>query len=59
MYQERTIATVVPAYNEESLISRVIETMPAIVDWIVVVDDASGDDTANVVRDFATHGFKS
>ncbi len=56
MYQEHTIAVVVPAYKEELLISRVIETMPAIVDWIVVVDDASGDDTANVVRDFATPG---
>ena len=28
MYRDHTIAVVVPAYNEEPLISRVIETMP-------------------------------
>ena len=28
MYQNHTIAVVVPAYNEETLIARVIETMP-------------------------------
>ncbi|OQY26970.1 MAG: ribonuclease BN [Anaerolineaceae bacterium 4572_5.1] len=56
MYQEHTIAVVVPAYKEELLISRVIETMPAIVDWIVVVDDASGDDTAKIVRNAITPG---
>ena len=52
MYQDHTpstssgqrIAVVVPAYNEEILISRVIETMPDYVDRIVVVDDASEDD---------------
>ena len=28
MYQNHTIAVVVPAYNEEALIACVIETMP-------------------------------
>jgi glycosyltransferase involved in cell wall biosynthesis len=41
---------VVPAYNEEKLIGRVLETMPAYVDKIVVVDDKSEDRTAEIVR---------
>jgi glycosyltransferase involved in cell wall biosynthesis len=50
MFQEHKIAVVVPAYNEEALIGRVIETMPDCVDRIVVVDDASPDGTVDVVR---------
>lgn len=50
MYQEHKIAVVVPAYNEQALLGRVIETMPDCVDRIVVVDDASPDGTADVVR---------
>ncbi len=49
MYCEHTVAVVVPAYNEEVLIRRVIETMPDYVDKIVVVDDCSQDATAEVV----------
>jgi glycosyltransferase involved in cell wall biosynthesis len=50
MFQEHKIAVVVPAYNEQALIGRVIETMPDCVDRIVVVDDASPDGTVDVVR---------
>jgi glycosyltransferase involved in cell wall biosynthesis len=39
------IAVVVPAHNEEVLISKVISTMPDFVDHIVIVDDASTDGT--------------
>jgi glycosyltransferase involved in cell wall biosynthesis len=52
MYKDHTIAAVVPAYNEETSISRVIETMPEYVDRIVVVDDASRDGTAETVRHY-------
>ena len=52
MYQDQTIAVVVPAYNEEVLIKRVIETMPTLVDHIVVVDDASQDGTVDTVREY-------
>lgn len=55
VYKGKTIAVVVPAYNEERLIGRVIETMPEWVDRIVVVDDCSQDGTADQVRTLASH----
>ena len=48
-----TIAVVVPAYNEEIKIRAVIETMPETVAHVFVVDDASSDGTAGVVREIA------
>jgi len=39
----RTIAAVVPAYQTAETIQAVVGQMPACVDWIIVVDDASSD----------------
>jgi len=50
MYQEKKICVVVPAHNEETQILKVIQTMPEYVDAIVVIDDASPDNTVDVVR---------
>ena len=50
MFQNKRIGVVIPAYNEELLIGRVLTTMPDFVDRIVVVNDASTDKTAEVVR---------
>ena len=50
MYKGKTIAVVVPCYNEETQIKRVIETMPEYVDQIVVVDDSSKDKTVEVIE---------
>ncbi|MEA3448968.1 MAG: glycosyltransferase family 2 protein, partial [Bacteroidota bacterium] len=41
MIKNKTIAVVVPAYNEEKQIEMVIETMPDFVDRIVIVNDKS------------------
>ena len=52
MYQGKTVAVVVPAFNEEKLIGKVLKTVPAFVDHLIVVDDASKDRTPDVVREF-------
>lgn len=53
MYRDLRVAVVVPAYNERSLVGRVITETPAWVDHILVVDDASTDGTADVARSAA------
>jgi glycosyltransferase involved in cell wall biosynthesis len=50
MYRDKTIAVIVPAHNEEKLIGKVLKTMPAFVDHIVVIDDASSDRTGEIVK---------
>jgi len=45
MLNNKTIAVVVPAYNEENQIGLVLETMPDFVDRIIVVNDCSKDNT--------------
>ena len=52
MLKNKTIAVVVPAYNEEKQIEMVLSTMPDFVDRIVVVNDKSKDRTVDVVLDF-------
>lgn len=51
MYKSKSVAVVVPAYNEESQICRVIDTMPSLVDRIIVVNDCSRDNTSQVVQE--------
>lgn len=52
MLNNKTVAVVVPAYNEETQIGIVIETMPAFVDRIIIVNDKSSDSTANKVLEY-------
>ena len=46
MFEGRRVTVVVPAHDEEKLIGRVVDSMPALVDRIIAVDDASRDGTA-------------
>ncbi|MGD0276589.1 MAG: glycosyltransferase family 2 protein [Syntrophales bacterium] len=52
MLNNKTIAVVVPAYNEEKQVIEVLDTMPDFVDRIVVVNDCSKDDTATFISDY-------
>jgi glycosyltransferase involved in cell wall biosynthesis len=52
MINNKTIAVVVPSYNEESQISMVIESMPEFVDRIIIVNDFSKDKTSEIVRNY-------
>ena len=52
MYQGKTVAVIVPAYNEEKLIGKVLKTIPAFVDHLIVVDDASSDHTGETVKEY-------
>jgi len=48
MYRNHAVAAVVAARNEAPFIDDVVDAMPAFVDRIYVVDDASEDDTRAV-----------
>jgi len=53
MLNNKIVAVVVPAYNEEKQIGMVIETMPDFVDRIIIVNDCSKDKTAEVVQHYS------
>ncbi len=48
------ITAVIPAYNEEKRIDRVLEETSEYVDEILVIDDNSTDNTAQVAQSYAT-----
>jgi glycosyltransferase involved in cell wall biosynthesis len=50
MLEGKRVAVVVPAYDEEALVGATIAGIPPFVDRIYVVDDASGDETAQAAR---------
>jgi glycosyltransferase involved in cell wall biosynthesis len=50
MYLDKTIATVVPSFNEGTQIKKVIDSTPSLVDFIIIIDDCSSDDTSEVVK---------
>lgn len=55
MLDNKNIAVVVPAFNEEILIESTITGIPDYVDKIVVVDDCSRDETVNHVNTLLQH----
>lgn len=51
MYQQLRVAVVIPAYNEEAAVGDAVAAVPAFVDHVIVVDDASRDATARVAEE--------
>ncbi|MFO0658501.1 MAG: glycosyltransferase family 2 protein [Polyangiaceae bacterium] len=51
MFQGLNVAVVIPAFDEQERIVGVVTTLPAFVDRIIVVDDASRDRTSQVLRE--------
>lgn len=51
MFKSRKIGVTVPAYNEEAFVATVVRNMPAYVDRIYVVNDASTDGTSRIVSE--------
>lgn len=64
MYKDKSVVVVIPAFNEEKHINKVIESMPDFIDQVIVIDDGSVDSTAqvalesgaNVIRHQANRG---
>ncbi len=50
MYRDLLVAVVMPAFNEARIIERALAAVPAFVDHVIVVDDASRDETAAAAR---------
>jgi glycosyltransferase involved in cell wall biosynthesis len=55
LFQEHRVTVVVPAHNEELLIEQVVSGIPAFVDHIIVVDDASTDKTPERLAALKAH----
>ncbi|USZ78246.1 glycosyltransferase family 2 protein (plasmid) [Halorussus vallis] len=53
MYRDHTVGVVVPAYNEEGHVGAVLDEIPAFVDRVYVVDDASTDGTWDEICAYA------
>ncbi|MEP6861445.1 MAG: glycosyltransferase family 2 protein [Deltaproteobacteria bacterium] len=47
MYRQLRVGVVIPAFNETRAIAKTVATIPDFVDAVIVVDDASSDDTSD------------
>src|SRR5438132_1194799 len=50
MYKGLRVAVVIPAFNEERAIARTVRSVPSFVDQVLVIDDASSDETFAVAK---------
>lgn len=49
MFQQASVAVIVPCFNESRLVGRALSRMPAFVDHVIAVDDASRDATTKTI----------
>ncbi|UJG41534.1 MAG: glycosyltransferase family 2 protein [Candidatus Heimdallarchaeum aukensis] len=50
MYKNKKICLVIPVYNEEDHIEEVIKEIPEFIDFIIVIDDKSTDNTLKILK---------
>ncbi len=55
---EKKIAVIVPAYNEELLIEKTLNSIPNFVDKIIVINDGSKDRTLEILKNFQKNNSK-
>jgi glycosyltransferase involved in cell wall biosynthesis len=58
MFHALRIAAVIPAFNEENAIVPTVRAVPAFVDHVIVVDDASADATGERARSLHRRGLE-
>ena len=58
MYKNKTIAAIIPCYNEEKQILKVLSSMPDIIDHLIVINDASTDKTLEIIKKETKHNDK-
>ncbi len=58
MYRGKSVAVVIPAYNEEALIGETLLSIPEYVDNIYAVDDCSRDQTKDIIHHHAQKNKK-
>jgi len=60
MYRSKTITVIMPCYNEEEGLKKLLENKPSFIDEVIVVDNASTDATAEIAKSYgATVIFES
>ncbi len=59
MYKDKSVCVVVPAFNEATQIGQVIGSMPDFIDRIVIIDDASQDETPEVIQRIGKENTKN
>lgn len=52
MLSSKYLSVVIPAYNEDSLITATLESIPSYIDKIIVIDDCSKDSTLDKITQF-------
>jgi glycosyltransferase involved in cell wall biosynthesis len=53
IYRDHSIAVIVPAYKEELLIGETLSSIPAFIDVIYAINDASPDRTGDIIDEYA------
>jgi glycosyltransferase involved in cell wall biosynthesis len=58
MYKDKKIIVVLPAYNAVQTLERTVNDLPSLVDEIILVDDKSSDQTAELARKLGLFVFE-